>query len=541
MTRPFSAPNFLTRIFRREKKSKNPKGVQAASYGFGGVLGGSGAGDKTQGGTADYNHPLIFDHQVLRQKSRAAVHDSPALSAIESRKVQSVIDTGIRLAPNPSPNLSVSEGLLSDFRASAERFNVWMSSPLQHRREALSFLQAQGVLYRSKLRDGEAFLRLYYRGSTRAPSPLQWEMIDADQICGAPITSTVDGETYLSAPREPGAHDGIMVDRRGRPVRYNIRYRASNGVITNRWIPARAGERLLMLHAYAPDYPFQRRGFPTASKVLQEAKNLQDFAMANIIKAKNQANQVYAVENKIQDPSNQWAQVAQSQPALMPGVVSPAAADSEEGESETEIYTKQVYTQTDPGSATLVGLQAGDEIKPMAVTAPVETYSTFVRAYFDFISAALNVPPEVALMEFSANYSASRAALIMFWRVCEAERQDLDIDIIAPVYEMWLAEEIGAGRIRAPGWEDSRLRALWTRHNIVGAPMPTIDPNREAQANIANLAMGGTSPERVAHNLNGSDAQANFAATRGYADDIRAIKAALDAAPGEGQGDSNNE
>ena len=87
-------------------------------------------------------------------------------------------------------------------------------------------------------------------------------------------------------------------------------------------------------------------------------------------------------------------------------------------------------------------------------------------------------------------------------------------DYLDPVYEMWLAGEIGAGRVKAPGWSDPILRAAWLNHGWIGAPPPDIDPGKVAKARMTNLEMGLTTMDREARNLNGSSASANMAKLR---------------------------
>jgi capsid protein len=123
----------------------------------------------------------------------------------------------------------------------------------------------------------------------------------------------------------------------------------------------------------------------------------------------------------------------------------------------------------------------------------------------------MSMPVEVLLMKFGSNYSASRAALLLFWRVALRWRQEMASDCLNPIYEMWLSGEIAAGRIEAPGWSDPRLRAAWLANNWVGSPMPNIDPSKTAKATKMQVEMGLTTLGRAARELNGSDGKANRA------------------------------
>ena len=113
-------------------------------------------------------------------------------------------------------------------------------------------------------------------------------------------------------------------------------------------------------------------------------------------------------------------------------------------------------------------------------------------------------------MKFGQNYSASRGALILFWRVAMIWRAEMAADFLNPVFEMWLSEEIAAGRVMAAGWMDPRLRAAWLSCTWIGAPMPNIDPMKTFAADKGYIEIGATTQDRVARDLNGSSIKSNL-------------------------------
>ena len=140
------------------------------------------------------------------------------------------------------------------------------------------------------------------------------------------------------------------------------------------------------------------------------------------------------------------------------------------------------------------------QIHPFNNTSPSTGFDQFFDAVIKNLASSASMPPEVLVMKFGENYSASRGALLMFWQVVQMWRAELEADFLAPVYESWLSEEIAAGRILAPGWSDPRLRAAWLDANWVGVAMPNIDPQRTAEAIRAHMEMGLTTQEREARN-----------------------------------------
>jgi capsid protein len=156
-------------------------------------------------------------------------------------------------------------------------------------------------------------------------------------------------------------------------------------------------------------------------------------------------------------------------------------------------------------------LKKGEELRPFTNSAPVAGFSEFMTAIASNLAASLSMPLEVVLMRFNQNYSASRAALVLYWRVVAVWREEMASDLLNVVYENWLAGEIASGRVAAPGWSDARLRAAWLKNQWIGAPMPNIDPTKTAAADQVYAEMGAQTLDRIALNFNGSSGKANRA------------------------------
>jgi capsid protein len=494
------------------------------------------SGSKLTGGTDDLLGSVSYNHTELRGKSRKATFDSPAVASLQQRKVQGVVDIGIRVDPTPDiEEIGLSDQQAASFIRFARGFNDWMASKKQHRREQMTFFQGQAIAQNGKMRDGEYFLRVYYNYKDRLPHPLQWEILDPDQFPDYSATYSQDGfaltDTVMDSKRTP--EDSIEKDDRGRPKRYWIEQN-ENGTIKHVKIKAKTADgRYQIIHGFSPEYSFQTRGFPAISKILQDSHLMQTFSLANISKAINQSQRVFAVSNKDRDPTSPFGDLTpEALGQALDGFYTQSGNGDAEPTEEAIRYVnsplfRSVALQVNPGAESLLMAEAGTDIKSIENTAPVTEYDAFVGSFFSFLAAAENVPVEVALMKFGQNYSASRAALIMFYRVCEIERADMDADLISPFYEMYIAEGIASGYVAAPGWSDPRLREMYIRHRTIGAPMPSIDPARESTAVLNQIGVGSTSFPRAAHNLNGSDVEKNLTDNEKYADRIRGIRERL--------------
>lgn len=475
-------------------------------------------GSKWPAGLSASGSPTAVHHHTARQNARVAMRENVQARAIVERFADTVADNGLRLELAPKVELlGITREEASAWARDVEaRFDLWAKSKRQHRSEVLTFYQSQNLYAHWQQRDGDIFVRLYYSPDKGLQNPLQFEFIDPDQIRGDAYTTTYGFQFR---------NDGIKRDARGREVSFTVWVRDEKGQYNPVDIPARGEKsgRLFMLHGYRPEYAGQGRGFSRLSHAIQELENITDFSAAAIKKAINQSNIVGFVEpSKDEDASNPFEGMLTNQgagPAAEQFGADPvpaAAAQNVTAESlqRVECYQVPEATTDTPGSMFITNLTKGSTIKFMPNTAPGDSFDTFVDSFAGHLSASLSIPLEVVLMKFGQNYSASRATLLLFWRVCLIWRGEMASDYLDPVVEMWLSEEIAAGRVSAPGWTDPRLRAAWLNCNWIGPPPPDIDPSKTADARRKNIEIGVTNLEREARDHNGSSAAANLEKNR---------------------------
>jgi capsid protein len=269
-----------------------------------------------------------------------------------------------------------------------------------------------------------------------------------------------------------------------------------------------------MIHSFEPEFPGQKRGFTQFFHVLQEFENLVDFTSSTIKKAINASSRVFAVVNEQQDPSNPEEDAPKRSP-IGPGVsvnspsVDPVESATPEITNDYEWCEPPEVTDHTPGSTSWLNLAQGD--KPFLFpNADNETFGAFVDSFVSYLASSKNMPVEVLKMQFNANYSASRASLVMFYNQAKIWREQMATDMLNIVFEMWLTEEIAAGRVSAPGWSDPILKKAWLKAEWYGSPMPNIDPKKESEAQMNYLKMSATTQDRVARETNGSSAESNI-------------------------------
>ena len=480
--------------------------VGAFHGGSGSIFGGRSNGAKWPGGLSSHVNSLQINHFTTRMNAREIMNDVPQARAIVERFSDSVVDIGIQVEPTPDADIlginpEAAETWGEDVR---KRFDIWAKSKKSHRARQVTFYQAQRMYELFQQRDNDIFVRLYYANERDVSNPLQFGFIDPNQLRGYAYTNNYNA--YVQS-------DGITRDSKGREISFKIWIQdptegANKGKLKDVNIPARGAKsgRIFMLHGFAPEYAGQGRGYSRLGHAIQDFENITDFTSSQIKKAINQSSIMGWVQPSGDNPASNPLQDLPAGPQQVTDTGEDFTVSPQEA---LDFCPIPEAANRVPGSMLIANLQEGEKLEAFPETSPSESFEAFIDAFTGYLSSSMGIPLEVVLMKFNQNYSASRAALILFWRVANIWRQEMDADFIAPVYEMWLSEEIASGRIQAPGWSDPLLRDAWTSHGLIAAPMPNIDPMKTQKADEGYVAMGATTLDRVARELNGSSGKAN--------------------------------
>lgn len=184
-------------------------------------------------------------------------------------------------------------------------------------------------------------------------------------------------------------------------------------------------------------------------------------------------------------------------------------SQAQNGGHNTETNERVYHQQYAPGQV-LYGNE-GDDAKPLVSDRPGANWASFVQFIVRAMGASAGIPYESLLKDFSkTNYSSARAALLEAWRVYMLWRQWQARSYCQPIYSMVVEEAYLRGLIKLPRKAPSFYEAmpLWTSAIWMGAGRGSIDPVKEANANITLLQNGlatygevlgerGLSPENV--------------------------------------------
>lgn len=494
-----------------EVKSSASKNASYYNYSYSGGSDGS----KYPGGISGSGRGIIFNHALLRANGRIAYHQTSQAHSLVTRMADTVADVGLRWEPMPNVlilGITPEEGEAWSRKVKA-RFDSFAKNKNQHRSGNMTFYQAQRLYQVFQHRDNDIFTRFYYSSDKDLLNPLQFEFVDPDQIRGDAFTSTGGMQSL---------NDGIERDKQGKEKAYKVWVRNSKGQFEPVTINAKSpdGARIMMLHGFMPEYGGQSRGLSRLGNDIQEFQKLTDLTLAEIQKAIMQSSIMGFVKPSDKEDAHNIFQNNLTNGGAGPAAdrfgSSPAPAEGDEGVTTEGLAPLQCYdipeaTFSRPGATFIANLPAGQSIEMVKNTAPSAEFDRFVDSFTSYISSSKGMPIEVLLMKFGQNFSASRGALLLFWRVAQIWRDEMAADFLNPLVEMWMSEEIAAGRVSAPGWSDPRLKAAWLNSMWIGPPAPDIDPGKTSKARLNNIEAGVTTIGLESRNYNGSDAETNKA------------------------------
>lgn len=436
---------------------------------------------------------------VLRQRSRDAYMGIPTATAALKTLRTNVVAGG--LIPSPQIDgefLGLSQEETEKLQEQIVReFALWADKPTCDAERVDNFYQLQQLAFLSYLMNGDTMALLPVKKMAGQPYDLRVRLIEGDRVCSP------DGFDRL-APCTVQGHkvhhivQGVETDQDGMVVAYWVCNRHPLGShstaeaegITWARVEAYGAStgRRNVLHVMNRERVGQRRGVPILAPVLESLKQLGRYTEAEITAAVISA--MFTVFIKSESPVD-------GRPF---GEMIPAA----------ELIDAQDPTSIELGPGAIIDLNPGEEPVFADPKHPTTGYDAFTNAMIKLIGAALEIPPEVLLKQFTTSYSAARGALNEFWRVCSMQRDWFADDFCQPIYEEWMAEAVARGRIQAPGFfADPAVRKAYTDCAWNGPARTNLNPVQEVTAATKRVeACFSTAQEETAQ-MTGGDYNRN--------------------------------
>lgn len=424
---------------------------------------------------------------ILRERSRDLyMGGSPiATGAIKTMRTN-VIGAGLRLKAHLDVGvLGITEEEADALELQIEKeFELWSESKNCDAQRMNNFYELQQLAFISTLLSGEVFTCLPYL-EDRGVYGICVQLIEADR-CLTPTLANIE--------QKPKIVSGIEIGEYGEPIGYYIANHhplSENALLLDnksyKRIPA-FGEKTGLpniLHIMVSERPGQLRGVPLLSPVIESLKQLGRYTDAELMAAV--VSGMYTIFITREQASSSDTPFGASIPL------------------EDEVDSEDQYSY-ELGNGSIVGLAPGEKIQESNPGRPNTAFDGFVTAISRQIGTALEIPYELLVKQFTASYSASRAALLESWKMFKMRRTWMTNDFCQPIYEQWFTEAVSKGRINAPGFfGDPLVRKAYLGSEWSGPTQGQIDPLKEVEAAKRRVEQGFSTRQRETIELTGGD------------------------------------
>lgn len=483
------------------------------------------------------NEDISRNNSTLRQRTRMLYMAAPvATSAINTNRTK-VIGTGLTLKSTVDREvLGISPEAAKKWQNGVEaEFRLWAGK--KQNCDALglnNFAALQQLTLKSWLMSGDVFVLVKrYPKTPLNPYTLRLHIIEADRIStptkfggGYTENGFIDGKVPEG---KPGAgnliHDGVEVDAQGRVVAYYISNTYPHQLTTEKqeWTRIEVyGEKTGLpniLHITESERPDQYRGVPYLAQIIEPILQLRRYTESELMAALVQSFFTAWIETETDPSETPFNEVGAGD--ITDG---PNGIDADGGAISDNISSDENEYEMGPGTVT--HLAPGEKVNFGSPNIPTAGFETFVKTLCKLVGAALELPYDVLIKEFNSSYSASRGALLEAWEAFKMRRSWFVDAFCHPLYELWLAEAVALGRIKAPGFfTDPLVREAWCGARWIGPVQGSLDPKKEAEAALMLIDEGIKTREQVTREMSGGDWEENV-------DQLRRENELLDAAGG---------
>jgi len=371
------------------------------------------------------------------------------------------VGVGLRLSSSPDYRaLGRTMQWAEDWSRGVESlWRTWSDSTACDAAGRVTFAGLTQLVFRQFLENGEALALPLWLGRQDTPFNTCLQIVDPDRL------SNPQWE-----PPSLNLRGGVEMDDFGKPTAYYIQKQApwpflmmGLGLSIFEWekIPAQTPfGRRRVIHMYVQDRADQTRGKPILTPVLEQFRMLDAYQRSELQSSIVNSLIAGIIETPL-DP--------QSIQEMMGGNGADAYLEKK---NNYRIHLE---------SGSMIPLYPGDKLTPFMPARPAPQFSVFVEAVLRQIGAAVGLPYELVLKDFSkTNYSSARAALLEAWRFFITRRTWLATYWCQPVFALWFEEAVNAGMIDAPDFYLNKpyyLKAKW-----IGPGRGWIDPVKEAEA-----------------------------------------------------------
>ena len=455
---------------------------------------------------------------TLRNRSADQAINTPVGAAAIQTSAIHTIGAGLKVFPRiryQELGMDKDEALAWNKKARSE-FELWAESKHCDIYKRNNFYDLQDIAYTAYLIDGDSFA-LFRR---KPPAPYMPYSLRLQILEGNRISNPMDGGfnggvsplgvEFVSPTTGNRIVNGVEIDRDGAIEAFWISNKvpldpADMTTITE-WQRVKAFGDLSgmpnILQICHDTRAEQYRGVPYLAPIIETLKQISRFTSAELTAAIIKSFfAIFFVGQPSQTNSlNDLAGNAYGQ-------------DSDDEYTDDEPRKRPVVdpAQYKLGAGTMSSLPPGVDVKAIDAGRSMSVFDSFVTQLIKQVGAAIGVPYEVLMKNFTSSYSASRAALLQAWEEFKLRRTWFARDFCQPVYETWLTEAVAIGRLDAPGFfADPVIKAAYCNANWHGPTMSILDPVKDITGSALRVQYGYSTREREAAEMTGTDFEENL-------------------------------
>lgn len=454
------------------------------------------------------NEDINWNNATLRQRGRMLYMSAPlATSAVNTNRTK-VVGVGLTLKSSINRDiLGLSPEAAKEWQKRTEaEFRLWADRKQSCDAIGMNnFDGLQQLALVSWLMSGDVFpVFKRYPATPVMPYSLRIHLVEADRVStpdrlggGTGWPGITDGENYQNGNK---IFDGVEVDKNGMVVAYHVcnNYPWQITGDPSVWTRVEAyGPRTGLpniLHVMNSERCDQYRGVTYLAQVIEPLLQLRRYTESELMAALIQSFFTAWIVTKT-DPNNiPVNEVGAGGIVGVPGA-NPGESNISDDKNEYEM-----------GPGTVAHLEEGEDIKFGAPNIPTAGFDAFVKTFCKLIGAGLGIPYDVLIKEYNSSYSSARAALLDAWEDFRMRRKWFVDNFCQPTYEVWLAEAVALGRVKAPGFfNDPLVRAAWCGARWIGPTQGSLDPLKEARAAVLQIQHALKTHEQVTRETGGGD------------------------------------
>lgn len=443
----------------------------------------------TGGGSAEDD--IDLQGSTLRIRARDLYAGGGLGRGAPATMVTNVVGWGIRPKPKiDAALLGMSDEAAEEWQQAALReFSLWAKSTMCDATRQNTFWEMQELAFRSMLVSGDVFALFGAKPNPRNPYRLVIRLIEADRVSTPESTGESEAQNTDNGGR---IVDGIEINKDGEVTRYHIAtYHPladeTPDEITWDHIDAFGKDTGMpnVLHLMTVERPEQHRGIPFVSGMIEQVKQLDRYMDGELAASLVAAMlTVFITNDGTQDDSYDS--------------INDSIAE------EDKVTDDSLHIEL--GNGNVYELPPGKKVDHVGVNRAPTAFESFVSEVVTMIGSSMEIPYEVLMHRYDHNYTASRSAMLDFWKVVRRYRQHFIDRFNQPIYEQWLAEAVALGRIEAPGFfDDPAVRDAWCGCQWIGTSQGHVQPVQEANAAKIRMETGISTGEQEAMEYNGSN------------------------------------